>query len=105
MRALQFLQALPGVVIPDHVVRRMRGVPEDQMPREALALCSETIQQLREIEGINGVHIIASGDDDFIPEVLTRAGVSRRGYGEVATAAGAGAAAPAAGAASVSGGY
>lgn len=84
LRALQFLQSLPGVVIPDHIVRRMKGVPEDQMPREALALCAETIQQLREIQGISGVHIIASGDDDFIPEVLTRAGVPRRGYGEYA---------------------
>jgi methylenetetrahydrofolate reductase (NADPH) len=83
LRALEFLQALPGVVIPDHVVRRMRGVPEDEMPREAMALCSETICQLREIPGITGVHIIASGDDDFIPEVLTRAGVPRRGYGEL----------------------
>ena len=106
LRALHFLQSLPGVVIPDHVVRRMRGVPEDQMPREALALCSETIQQLREIEGINGVHIIASGDDDFIPEVLTRAGLPRRGYGELAAnAEQAGATAPAAGAAGIPGGY
>ena len=34
--------------------------------------------RLREIKGINGVHIIASGWDDFIPEVLTRAGIGRR---------------------------
>jgi methylenetetrahydrofolate reductase (NADPH) len=84
LRALQFLESLPGVVIPDHVLRRMRGVPEDQMPREALALCSETIQELQAIPGIRGVHIIASGDDDFIPDVLTRAGIPRRGYGEFA---------------------
>lgn len=77
-RVLQFLQALPGVYIPDHVVQRMLSVPEDQMANEALELCSETIQQLREIPGINGVHIIASGWDDFIPEVLTRAGIGRR---------------------------
>ena len=104
LRALEFLQSLPGVVIPDHVVRRMRGVPEDQMPQEALALCSETIQELRQIRGIRGVHIIASGHDDFIPEVLTRAEVPRRGYGDLATdAEQAGAGAPTAQAASNSG--
>jgi methylenetetrahydrofolate reductase (NADPH) len=54
------------------------------MAKEALALCAETIQELRDIPGIKGVHIIASGDDDFIPQVLTRAGVPRRGYGEMA---------------------
>jgi methylenetetrahydrofolate reductase (NADPH) len=97
LRALEFLESLPGVVIPDHVLRRMRGVPEDQMPAEALKLCSETIMELRDIPGIRGVHIIASGDDDFIPEVLTRAGIPRRGYGEYeASQEQAGAAAPAA---------
>jgi hypothetical protein len=33
---------------------------------------------LKEIPGIRGVHIIASGWDDFIPEVLTRAGIGER---------------------------
>jgi methylenetetrahydrofolate reductase (NADPH) len=78
LRALDFLSHLPGVYIPDEVVRRMRGVPEDQMEHEAMELCSETVQALREIPGINGVHVIASGWDDFIPEVLTRAGIGRR---------------------------
>jgi methylenetetrahydrofolate reductase (NADPH) len=77
-RALEFLMQLPGVFIPDDVIKRLRGVTEEEMPNEALKLCAETIQQLREIPGINGVHIIASGWDDFIPEVLTRAGVGRR---------------------------
>ena len=77
--AVTVIEAQPRVL--------MRGVPEDQMAREAQALCAETIQQLREIPGIRGVHIIASGDDDFIPEVLTRAGVPRRGYGDLANSA------------------
>jgi methylenetetrahydrofolate reductase (NADPH) len=77
-RALAFLRALPGVSIPEATIQRMESIPEDQMQHEAMQLCSETIQQLREIPGIRGVHIIASGWDDFIPEVLTRAGVGRR---------------------------
>jgi methylenetetrahydrofolate reductase (NADPH) len=86
LRALEFLQALPGVVIPDEVVRRMRGVPEDRMEHEAMELCSETIQRLREMPGIKGVHVIASGWNDFIPEVLTRAGVGPRQHAEPAMA-------------------
>ncbi len=77
-RALDFLAALPGVYIPDHVVKRIKGTPEDKLEHEAMELCSETIQQLREIPGIKGVHVIASGWDDFIPEVMTRAGVGKR---------------------------
>jgi methylenetetrahydrofolate reductase (NADPH) len=77
-RALAFLRALPGVYIPDAIVQRMESIPEDKMAHEAMELCSETIQQLRETPGIRGVHIIASGWDDFIPEVLTRARIGKR---------------------------
>ena len=37
-----------------------------------MALCAETIQQLREIPGVNGSPRHGVGWDDFIPEVLTR---------------------------------
>jgi methylenetetrahydrofolate reductase (NADPH) len=104
LRALDFLANLPGVFIPDHVVSRMRGVPEDQMEHEAMELCSETIQQLREIPGINGVHIIASGWDDFIPEVLTRAGVGKRQHDDPAAPSLSGTPPQAASSASSSGG-
>ena len=43
-----------------------------------MAQCAETIQQLREIAGVRGVHIVASGWDDFIPEVLTSCGIGQR---------------------------
>ncbi len=95
-RALDFLASLPGVYIPDHVVRRIKGTPEDKLEHEAMELCSETIQQLREIPGIRGVHVIASGWDDFIPEVMTRAGVGKREPVEPAFAEVGAAASPAA---------
>jgi methylenetetrahydrofolate reductase (NADPH) len=75
---LEFMLNLPGVYIPDDLLRRLRGVPLDRMEAEAMAICAETIQQLHEIPGVRGVHIIASGWDDFIPEVLTRAGIGSR---------------------------
>jgi methylenetetrahydrofolate reductase (NADPH) len=74
--ALRFMQDLPGVYIPDDLIKRLRGA--DDMEAEAMAWCSETIQQLHEIAGVKGVHIIASGWDEFIPEVLTRAGIGKR---------------------------
>jgi methylenetetrahydrofolate reductase (NADPH) len=77
-RALEVLTSLPGVVIPDEVSERVRSTPPERQEHDAIDLCSETIQRLREIPGINGVHIIASGWDDFIPEVLTRAGIGKR---------------------------
>ena len=77
-RALEVLSSLPGVFIPDDVVQRVKATPPERQEQDAIDLCSETIQRLREISGIGGVHIIASGWDDFIPEVLTRAGIGNR---------------------------
>lgn len=76
--ALEYMLQLPGVYVPESVQKRLRGASDGAMEKEAMALCAETIQQLREIPGVSGVHIIASGWDDFIPQVLTRAGVGRR---------------------------
>jgi methylenetetrahydrofolate reductase (NADPH) len=86
-RALDLLRSLPGVYIPEDVAQRVRSVPAERQEQDAIDLCSETIQRLREIPGINGVHIIASGWDDFIPEVLTRAGIGKRGERDKAAAA------------------
>jgi methylenetetrahydrofolate reductase (NADPH) len=77
-RALDVLSSLPGVYIPDDVVQRVKSMPPERQAQDAIDLCSETIQRLKEIPGISGVHIIASGWDDFIPEVLTRAGIGKR---------------------------
>jgi methylenetetrahydrofolate reductase (NADPH) len=77
-RALEVLSSLPGVFIPEEVKQRVRSTEPERQEQDAIDLCSETIQRLHEIPGINGVHIIASGWDDFIPEVLTRAGIGDR---------------------------
>ncbi|MCC7105721.1 MAG: methylenetetrahydrofolate reductase [Chloroflexi bacterium] len=78
-RALTHMQTgVPGLSIPESVVRRLRAVPEERVAEEGVALCVETIQQLRELPGVAGVHLMAFGWEDIIPEVLERAGIGRR---------------------------
>jgi methylenetetrahydrofolate reductase (NADPH) len=67
--ALEFMRHLPGIVIPESVEKRLRGVPEDRFAEEAL----------REMPGVSGVHISASRWENLVPEVLTRAGIGRHG--------------------------
>lgn len=74
--ALEHLKSLPGVYLPEAVERRLRGVPSDQLESEAISLCAETVQALRETAGVAGVHVIAAGAE--LPEVLKRAGIGRR---------------------------
>jgi methylenetetrahydrofolate reductase (NADPH) len=80
LRALEHMRRdVPGLHVPDEVVRRLRGVPEDQVAAEGIALCVEIIQQAREIAGVAGVHVMAVGGEETVPEILERAGVGRRG--------------------------
>ena len=78
LKVLELVKALPGVSMPPETERRIRSAPADRREEEAMALCAETIEGLREIEGVRGVHIVASGWDESIPEVLGRCGIGKR---------------------------
>jgi methylenetetrahydrofolate reductase (NADPH) len=76
LRAYEFIRTkVPGVHVPDEVGRRLAGVPADRVAEEGVTLCVETIQALREIPGVAGVHVMAFGYERGIPEILERAGV------------------------------
>ncbi len=79
LRALEHMRReVPGLHVPDAVVRRMCAVPEERVAEEGIALCAEIIQQVREIPGVAGVHVMAFGWEEAIPEILSRAGLGRR---------------------------
>jgi methylenetetrahydrofolate reductase (NADPH) len=78
LRALEFIRtSVPGIHVPDQLVRRLRGVPSDRVAAEGVTACVETIQQLRETPGVRGVHVMAFGYERGVPEILERAGVRR----------------------------
>jgi methylenetetrahydrofolate reductase (NADPH) len=79
LRSLEHMQRnVPGLHIPDEIDARLRGVPADRVEEEGLRLCAELIQQIREIPGVAGVHVMAIGYEEGIPEILRRAGVPPR---------------------------
>jgi len=79
IQAMEFIQTkVPGIHVPDDVVRRLRSRPSDQVAAEGMALCAETIEQLREMPGVAGVHVMAFGQEQVVPELLERAGISPR---------------------------
>jgi methylenetetrahydrofolate reductase (NADPH) len=59
-----------GVHIPDAIIARLSGA-EDQK-QEGVNLCIDLIEQVREIEGISGVHIMAYRMEDRIGEIVSR---------------------------------
>ena len=61
---------VPGVTVPDDVYRRLRAVPADQTAAEGARLAAETIQQLRAIDGVAGVHLLVAGNEQAVPGIL-----------------------------------
>lgn len=69
---------VPGVVIPDAIVRRLNGVPEKRQRDEGKRLCVEIIQQVREIPGVAGVHVMAYRQEELVGEIIEEAGLLPR---------------------------
>ena len=69
---------VPGVVIPDEIVDRLKKTPKEQQQQEGKQICIELIQQIREIEGIAGVHIMAYRQEELVAEIVEQAGLLPR---------------------------
>jgi len=67
-----------GMEVPDGVVKRMEGVPAKQQAEEGLNICVETIQRLKEIPGVRGVHIMAIEWEERVKEIVESAGLLPR---------------------------
>ncbi len=67
-----------GMDVPEALINRMAGVPKDKAIAEGLKICQETIAQLREIEGVHGVHIMAIEWEQIVKEIVESAGLMPR---------------------------
>ncbi len=73
-KAAQWMRThVPGVHIPDAIVRRMAGA--DDPSREGRRLCAELIREIREIKGVAGVHVMAYRQEEAVAEVIADSGV------------------------------
>lgn len=72
------LKQIPGVSIPDSLTHRLESIPEDRIAEESIKICAEIIRELRDVPGVAGVHIMAVGIEDAIPDLVERAGLGRR---------------------------
>ncbi|MGD8731971.1 MAG: methylenetetrahydrofolate reductase [Anaerolineales bacterium] len=78
-RAAEFMRTnVPGVVIPDEIVERLRKTPKSQKRDEGKRICVEIIQQVREIEGVAGVHVMAFKQEKLVAEIIEEAGLLPR---------------------------
>ncbi len=77
--AARYMQTrIPGMDVPDAVVERLRGVPKEEVSREGIKLCVDIINQVREIKGVAGIHLMAIEWEEIVPEIVERVGLLPR---------------------------
>lgn len=67
-----------GMDVPEELIKRMDGVPKDKAPEEGVKICLETIAELKEIEGVHGIHLMAIEWEEVVGEIVTAAGLTPR---------------------------
>ena len=73
-RAARWMRTnVPGIHIPDPVIERLEGA-EDQKA-EGKRVCVELIQQIREMDGIAGVHIMAYRQEELVASIVEDSGI------------------------------
>ena len=65
-----------GVTVPDYYIERMAKA--DDPKAEGIEIVTEQIRQLRKIEGVAGVHIMAIEWEEKVPEIVQKAGLKRQ---------------------------
>jgi methylenetetrahydrofolate reductase (NADPH) len=80
---------VPGMDVPDEIVQRMTGavsgIPKKEKKarraawqQEGIQICTEIIEQVRQIPGVSGVHIMAIEWEDAVPVIAEKAGLLPR---------------------------
>lgn len=78
-RAAEFMRTkVPGVVIPDEAVDRLRKTPKEKKRAEGKRMCIEIIQEVKEIKGVAGVHVMAYRQEELVAEIIEEAGLLPR---------------------------
>ncbi len=71
--ALWIRNNVPGIHIPDSLIKRLEGAKAPK--QEGQKICVELIQQIREIEGISGVHVMAYRQEESVADIIQQSGV------------------------------
>jgi len=69
---------VPGMDVPDALIARIKGVEKDKRAEEGVKIAIETIEQLKEMEGVHGVHIMAIEWEEMVPRIAEEAGLLPR---------------------------
>jgi hypothetical protein len=64
---------VPGIHIPDAIIARLEGAADQKA--EGKRLCIDIINEVKEIQGVHGVHVMAYRQEEYVAEIVAESGV------------------------------
>jgi methylenetetrahydrofolate reductase (NADPH) len=64
---------VPGMDVPDWVIKRLQGVEKKKQASEGIAICCEQIEEFKEMKGVAGIHLMAIEWEERVPEIVEQA--------------------------------
>ncbi len=79
VRAAEYMRdEIAGMDVPEDVVKRLSGLDKEKAAEEGVNLCIEIGEEVRQIEGVRGVHIMAVAWHSVLPDIVSRLGLYPR---------------------------
>jgi methylenetetrahydrofolate reductase (NADH) len=64
---------VPGIHIPDAVIKRLEGAQDQK--KEGKQLCIDIINEVKDIPGVSGVHVMAYRQEEYVAGIVDESGV------------------------------
>jgi methylenetetrahydrofolate reductase (NADPH) len=78
--AAYMAKKIPGVFVPEKVLKRMEAAKEKgNEQEEGLQIALELVEKIKPKQGVSGIHIMAVGWEESVPRIVTEAGLGKKG--------------------------
>ncbi|MCB2179829.1 methylenetetrahydrofolate reductase C-terminal domain-containing protein [bacterium] len=71
---------VPGVTIPEKLLKRMEAAGEDGEREEGVQIALELIEQIKTKQGVNGIHLMPVAWESIVPRIVEEAGLLPGGF-------------------------
>jgi len=74
LRMAQYMKNnVPGMDVPDWVIKRLEGVEKKKQADQGIAIACEQIEEFKQMKGVAGVHLMLIEWEHRVPEITERA--------------------------------
>ncbi len=69
---------VPGMDVPEELIKRLKAAGKEKAAEEGIKIACEQIEELKEMKGIAGIHLMAIEWEHRVPEIAERASLLPR---------------------------